>query len=208
MIDASATYKFIKEYASLEERVFCDLHECAAPTGCGSPQHHMMLNFDAVKNFYCKEKGVSPYKSADGLSYNESGILFIIEIKGWELYKKYGRPETKQAVKDKVSKYRLSTKLSDTLMICKDVLSEMDTEIVLPVVYLVVSDVKENAVEDLEATLLVLSETSSDFSHIYGEEIESQLSEISDVDCGFVADCREIDREIGSWKKARYVKLL
>lgn len=79
---------------------------------------------------------------------------------------------------------------------------------VLPIVYLVVSDIKKNeAVEEIEACLLLLSETSSDFSQIYGKEIKSQLSKISDIDFGFVADCRQTDHEIDSWKKAREIQL-
>lgn len=95
-------------------------------------------------------------------------------------------------------------------MICRDVLSKTETSVVLPVVYLVVSDIKKNeAIEEIEANLLLLSETSSDFSQICGKEIESQLSEIpEDIDYWFVADCRDIDHEIDSCKKAREIRLL
>lgn len=212
MIDASETYKLIKEYASLEDQVFCDLHKCATPDSCSSKQYHVMLNFDKVKDIYCQTNGIESCKSADGLSYNDNGILFVIEIKGWELYERHGNPKTEEEVKDKVVNYKLSKKLSDSLMICKHVLSQTQSELVLPIVYLVVSDVKKEAkkeaVAELASALMILSETSSDFSSIYGDEIKLHISGISDVDCEFIADCRQIDSAIASWNKARLVTLL
>lgn len=210
MIDASQIYSQIKAYASLEDQAFCNLHKCVEPDKCDSPQHHKMLDFDKVKDTYCKEKGIQSCKSADGLSYNDNGVLFVVEIKGWELYKRYRNPKTEQEVKNKVEKYGLPAKLSDSLMICRDILSKTEMSVVLPVVYLVVSDIKKGeAVEEIEANLWLLSETSSDFSQIYGKEIESQLSKIpEDIDYGFVADCRDIDHEIDSWESVRKVPLL
>lgn len=208
MTDASETYKLVQEFALLTDHTFCYLHKCAEPITCAFHQHHDMLNFDDVKTCYCEKRGIKSCKSVDALSYNDKGILFLIEIKGWELYEKHYNPKTEQEVKAKVKKYKLVTKLSDSLEICKDVLSETWTEVVLPIVYFVVSDVKRKAVEELAAALSVLAETSSDFSEVYGKEIDAQLSGIHDIDCGYVADCRQIDKEINSWCKARKIKLV
>ena len=166
-----------------------------------------MLNFDEVKDVYCHNKRITPCKSADGLSYNNNGILFVIEIKGWELYNKYSKPKTEQDVKDKVGEYGLSVKLSDSLMICKEVLEELG-EIIVPMVYLVVSDIKNEGIKSFASNLSLLAETSSSFSHTYGDEIKSQLSKISDIDVGFVENCQEIDHELGSWTRARLIQLL
>ena len=207
MIDAHVIYEYIKTYASLGDKVFCDLHKCANPDKCKHKQNHCMLNFDEVKDAYCRNKRIPPRKSADGLTYNNNGILFVIEIKGWELYNIYSRPETEQEVKYKVGKYGLSVKLSDSLMICKDVLGELG-EIIVPIVYLVVSDIKKEGLESFASNLSLLAETSSSFSHIYGNEIKSQLSSISDIDVGFVENCQRIDNELGSWTKARQIQLV
>ena len=133
MIDAYEIYKCIKEYVALGDKVFCDLHKCASPDNCGHKQNHCMLNFDEVKDAYCRNKRITPCKSADGLTYNNNGILFVIEIKGWELYNKYSKPKTEQEVKDKVGEYGLSVKLSDSLIICKDILGKLG-EIIVPIV--------------------------------------------------------------------------
>lgn len=207
MIDAQEIYEFIKNYASLEDNVFCDLHKCASPDKCEHKQNHCILNFDEFKDTYCRNKRITSCKSADGLSYNDNGILFVIEIKGWELYNKYRKPKTDQEVKDKVGEYGLSVKLSDSLMICRDVLGKLG-EIILPVVYLVVSDIKNEGIESIANNLSLLAETSSSFSHTYGNEIKSQLSSISDIDVGFVENCQEIDNEIGSWTVARQIQLV
>lgn len=207
MIDAHGIYEYIKKYASLGNNVFCDLHKCASPDKCERKQNHCMLNFDEVKDAYCRNKRIISCKSADGLSYNDNGILFVIEIKGWELYNKYSKPETEQEVKDKVGEYGLSVKLSDSLMICKDVLGELG-EIIVPIVYLVVSDIKNEGIESIASNLSLLAETSSSFSHTYGDEIKSQLSSISDIDVGFVENCQGIDNELDSWTKARQIQLI
>ena len=207
MIDAHGIYEYIKKYALLEDNVFCDLHKCARPDKCECKQNHCMLNFDEVKDVYCHNKRITPCKSADGLSYNNNGILFVIEIKGWELYNKYSKPKTEQDVKDKVGEYGLSVKLSDSLMICKEVLEELG-EIIVPMVYLVVSDIKNEGIKSFASNLSLLAETSSSFSHTYGDEIKSQLSKISDIDVGFVENCQEIDHELGSWTRARLIQLL
>lgn len=206
MIDAGKIYEQIKEYASLEDNVFCDLHKCDIPDKCKRKQKYSMLNFDKVKDAYCSNKGISPCKSADGLSYNCNGILFVIEIKGWELYNKYSKPKTEQEVKDKVGEYGLSVKLSDSLTICKDVLGGKE-EIIVPLVYLVVSDIRNEGIECFASNLSLLAETSSNFSNIYRDEIKSQLSVISDIDVGFVENCQEIDNELDSWTRAREIKL-
>lgn len=207
MIDAHGIYEYIKKYALLEDNVFCDLHKCASPDKCECKQNHCMLNFDEVKDVYCHNKRITPCKSADGLSYNNNGILFVIEIKGWELYNKYSKPKTEQDVKDKVGEYGLSVKLSDSLMICKEVLEELG-EIIVPMVYLVVSDIKNEGIKSFASNLSLLAETSSSFSHTYGDEIKSQLLKISDIDVGFVENCQEIDHELGSWTRARLIQLL
>lgn len=207
MIDAYEIYKCIKEYVALGDKVFCDLHKCASPDNCGHKQNHCMLNFDEVKDAYCRNKRITPCKSADGLTYNNNGILFVIEIKGWELYNKYSKPKTEQEVKDKVGEYGLSVKLSDSLIICKDVLGKLG-EIIVPIVYLVVSDIKNEGIESIASNLSFLAETSSSFSHTYGNEIKSQLSSISDIDVGFVENCQEIDNELDSWTKARQIQLV
>lgn len=207
MIDARVIYEYIKEYATLEDNVFCDLHKCASPDKCNHKQNHCMLNFDRVKDTYCSSKVITSYKSADGLTYNNNGILFVIEIKGWELYNKYSKPKTEQEVKDKVGEYGLSVKLSDSLIICKDVLGKLG-EVFVPIVYLVVSDIKNEGIESIASNLSLLAETSSSFSHTYGNEIKSQLSSISDIDVGFVENCQEIDNELGSWTKARQIQLV
>lgn len=199
----------IRTYASLESLTFCDLHKCMEPDKCKRPQQHEMLNFDEVKNVYCKESGIRHYKSADGLSYNDNSILFFIEIKGWKLYQKHANPQSEKEVREKVNKYGLSKKLHDSLIICRSILSKKKASVTVPVVYLVVSDIKrDEAVEEIEHSLLLLSETSSNLSHVYEEEIQYSLSDISDIDFGFISDCRRIDDEINSWKKAREVKLV
>ena len=133
--------------------------------------------------------------------------MFIIEIKGWELYNKYSQPKTEQEVKDKVGEYGLSLKLSDSLMICKEVLEGME-KIIAPMVYLVVSDIKNEGIESFANNLSLLAETSSSFSHVYGDEIKSQLSNISDIDVGFVENCQNIDNELDSWTRARQIQLI
>lgn len=207
MNKAHKIYEHIKNYASLKDNVFCDLHKCATPDECNRKQNHCMLNFDEVKNTYCSKNGISSCKSVDGLSYNNNGILFVIEIKGWELYNKYSKPKTEQEVKDKVGAYGLSVKLSDSLTICKEVLGGLG-ETIVPMVYLVVSDIRNEGIESIASNLSLLAETSSNFSHTYGDEIKSQLSSISDIDVGFVENCQEIDNELGSWTKARQTQLI
>lgn len=110
-------------------------------------------------------------------------------------------------VKDKVGEYRLSVKLSDSLMICKEVLEGMG-KIIVPMVYLVVSDIRNDGIESIASNLSLLAETSSNFSHIYGDEIKSQLSNISDIDVGFVENCQDIDNELSSWTRARQIQLI
>lgn len=209
MSEAERIYVLVKEYSSQNDLTFCHLHKCLAPDECDCRQHHEMLDFDEVKRRYCKEKGIRTGKSADGLAYNDNGILFLVEIKGWEKYEKYQRPQNERDIKEQVEGYGMSKKLKDSLIVCNGILSQTEKSVALPVVYLVASDIKaDNAIEEIAGNLMFLSETSSDLSHVYGEELKSRLSAISDVDCGFIADCRQIDHEIKSWEKAREIKIV
>lgn len=92
-------------------------------------------------------------------------------------------------------------------MICKEVLEGME-KIIVPMVYLVVSDIKNEGIESFANNLSLLAETSSSFSHVYGDEIKSQLSNISDIDVGFVENCQNIDNELDSWTRARQIQLI
>lgn len=207
MVKACLIYKHIKEYASIGDNVFCDLHYCGVHEVCDHKQRHCMLNFDEVKNVYCRNNGITPCKSVDGLSYNDNGILFFIEIKGWNLYSRYANPKNEQDVKNKVVKYGLSNKLYDSLKICKKIHKDREDRIDVPLVYLVVSDIKNEGIESIEINLSLLAGISSRFSTVYGDAIESQLSNIHDVDVGFVKNCEQIDAELESWKDARKVSL-
>lgn len=62
--------------------------------------------------------------------------------------------------------------------------------------------------ESFANNLSLLAETSSSFSHVYGDEIKSQLSNISDIDVGFVENCQNIDNELDSWTRARQIQLI
>lgn len=210
MIDARTFYNLLKGYATLQDKVFCDVHNCSAPDTCGHRQSHPIINFDDVKTAYCISRRESPCASADGVSFNDDGVFFFIEAKSWILFEKHFHPDSAAMVNKQVNKYRFNDKLKDSLIVSKGIASISEIELSLPVVYIVVTDasLQTDALGALNTMLSHLSQTSSDLSVIYGKEISSRLSDIVDVDNFYLDNCQELDSVISSWKHARVVKLL
>lgn len=210
MIDAKTFYYILKRYAALQDKVFCDVHRCSVPATCSQRQSHQIINFDDVKTAYCRDQKESPCDSVDGISFNDDGVFFFIEAKSWALFERFSRPDSADKVKQQVKKYKFSDKLKDSLIVSKGIASISETELSLPVVYIVVTDasLQTDALGALNTMLSLLSETSSDLSVLYGKEISSQLSDIVDVDNFYLDNCQELDFVISSLKHARIVKIL
>ena len=205
---AESIYSKVKDYSGLQEISFCDVHQCGEVENCQNHQAHPGLNFDIVKEKYCLNNNQSSLASVDLLTYNSTGILFLVEAKGWNLYLKFSRPKSISQVKQKVSSYNFTKKLFDSLTIIKDIAIDPNGNIEVPIVYIVVSDFQHfDAISEFSNMLEYLANTSSMLGVEYGNAISASLSHIEDVNCDYVPDCRNVDEVIKEWKSARTVVL-
>lgn len=118
--------KFLSNY-KLPEQILCDLHKpCNHATGhrCTTVLTHKVINFDDVKTEYQRGKKGPLKASVDGFTYKDKQFCFV-ELKGWADFLTFhtNRDTLKTEIKEQTDKYDLNKKLTDSMLICKDIAS-------------------------------------------------------------------------------------
>lgn len=203
-------YQCVKNFGACPDNILCNLHKCNSSSLCEDLSTKVMLNFDDVKHLWCKQnKTKKELSSADGLLYNDYGILCYVEAKTWQLYVKNQRPTNAEDVAGQVGRYDFQKKLLESLFITKGILKDRGVKVKLPIIYCVVTDAPEqnDIAAPLSDMLNYLANTASDLYITYGNEIKNKLSQITDVDCHYIKDCRYFDSEMKNLKYAREILL-
>lgn len=160
---------------------------------CPDVQVYPVLDFDEIKNDFCK--GTITLSSVDAVCVGELQKYFcFVELKGWEKYIKYKDKQRKSIAKT-VSGYNLEGKLKDSQKLCMEIVADSNIFTDMPVIFLLVTDidVKSHGIEAIDEMLEVLGETSTDiYSQCISESGKVLDSEIL-IEHEYIS-CKEFDK--------------
>ena len=185
VMKASDLYYLLLTTCGLKEQVVCDLHHpCAESRGCERSQQHKMIDFDAVKTYYCSKKKSESLASTDAYTFCGCKYCFI-EIKGWKEFLKWHEKKlTDEQIYKQVSKYNLKAKFVDSLKICVGICEDIACKDLsfqnASIVYIVITDIDVNdGIGQLMSDLNFLAETSSDWDKFCNTALRTQLDKVS-----------------------------
>lgn len=152
---ARRLYDALSLYLQAASTSLCMLHNAEPRRPCPHSSHFCgneskvpVLNFDAVKNEFCRERGNRQFKSVDAVTFKGSQFLFI-EIKSWQNFeanhiKKGESPSVvKQKIERQASDFNLKKKVEDSIKICTDLTKCSKLFSKFPVLYVLVTDVND-----------------------------------------------------------------
>ena len=193
--------KFLSDY-KLPEQILCDLHKpCNHATGhrCTTVLTHKVINFDDVKTEYQRGKKGPQKASVDGFTYKDKLFCFV-ELKGWaDFLTFHTNPDTlKTEIKEQADKYDLNKKLTDSMLICKDISSNPELFKDHSIAFILVTDIDivEDGTMELYSDLMSLAETSTNWKTICNQELKGKLSTLPLTIRTFYIKCQEFDKTL------------
>lgn len=167
-------YYRLKHYASLHSTTICMLHKAEANTPCpktvsfcGKESNYSVINFDSVKEYYCKQNKIKSLASVDAVMYKKTIFLFV-EIKSWKNFERYQLRKSdsdvirKKKIVDQTKKFKLKEKIVESMTICCEITKDQKLFNKMPVMYVLITDI--NTIQDpltrFRARLGLLSYTS------------------------------------------------
>lgn len=187
---AHRLYDALSLFVQIESTSLCMLHNAAPRIPCPHSTHFCgneskvpVLNFDAVKDEFCRRRGNRQLKSVDAVTYKGGQFLFI-EIKSWQNFeanqiKKRDSPAVvQQKIERQASDFKLKEKVVDSIKICTDLTKCSKLFGKFPVMYVLVTDVNDivDPLARLKGWLNVLSYNSvriPDFKRATEKELHS-----------------------------------
>ena len=193
--------KFLSDY-KLPEQILCDLHKpCNYTTGhrCATILTHKVINFDDVKTEYQRGKKEPQKASVDGFTYKNKLFCFV-EVKGWaDFLTFHTNPDTlKTDIKEQADKYDLNKKLTDSMLICKDIASNPKLFKDNSIAFILVTDidVAEDGTMELYSDLMSLAETSTNWETICNQELKGNMSSLPTNINTYYIKCQMFDGTI------------
>lgn len=154
------------------------------------------LNFDDVKTEYQRGKKGPQKASVDGFTYKEKLFCFV-ELKGWADFLLFHKnPNTlKTEIKEQADKYELNKKLTDSMLICKDVAENAELFSDIPIAFILVTDIDidEDGTMELYSDLMSLAETSTSWKVICNRELKGKLSTLPSTISTYYIKCQKFD---------------
>lgn len=193
--------KFLSDY-KLPEQILCDLHKpCNHTTGhrCTTVLTHKVINFDDVKTEYQRGKKGPQKASVDGFTYKDRLFCFV-ELKGWADFLTFhtNRDTLKTEIKEQTDKYDLNKKLTDSMLICKDIASNPELFKDNSIAFILVTDIDivEDGTMELYSDLMSLAETSTNWKTICNQELKGKLSTLPTTISTFYIKCQDFDKKL------------
>lgn len=210
IVPSSCQYvEAIRMAYGLEYTSICRLHKpCATKGECDVEQRFALLDFDAVKDKWCKARKEVPCSSADALAAKDMHLCFL-EMKGWKMFIKK-RLDLLTAEGDKelfidrqLQSYDFQEKLYDSIRICEDELGVEDLSSNCDIIYLLVTDVDVFAdpLLELDATLLMLANTSTSWETVCARKMRKAFFASEQLDARihyYFESCRKLDEFMDS----------
>lgn len=148
---------------------------------CCKELDYKIIDFDEVKDIYCKQNKKPSMASCDCLDVSHNRIDFI-EMKGFENFKKYNTPLNKEVINNQIGKFDFEKKLKDSNRILNSISNENSIDLTKTKKrYFIATDlnINDNPLETLNMTLIFLSHTSSDDVTIH-RILNEKVKNISD----------------------------
>lgn len=186
---------------TISEHVICDLHKpCNKSCGhrCDTTLTHKVIDFDKVKTEYQRGKSEPQKASTDGFTYKESLYCFV-ELKGWVDFLGHNDPSTLESeIKEQVGKYDLNKKLTDSMLICKDIAEDENIFQNAAIAFILVTDIdiNENGAFEFYTDLMNLAETSNNWMDLCNQELKGKLSSLPAGISTYYIKCQEFDKTI------------
>lgn len=193
--------KLLSDYKQ-PEHILCDLHKpCNKPTGhrCTTLLRHKLIDFDQVKTEYQRGKNEPQKASMDGFTYKNQ-IFCFVELKGWADFLLFHIDSTtlESEIKQQANRYDLNKKLTDSMLICKDIASNPDLFKDNSIAFVLVTDIDvvEDGTMEFYSDLMSLAETSTNWKTICNQELEGKLSSLPTNINTYYIKCQMFDETI------------
>jgi hypothetical protein len=158
-----------------------------------------VINFDDVKTEYQRGKKGPQKASVDGFTY-KSKLFCFVELKGWaDFLTFHTNPDTlKTEIKEQTDKYDLNKKLTDSMLICKDIASNPELFKDNSIAFILVTDIDvvEDGTMELYSDLISLAETSTTWKTICNQELKGKLSSLPTNINTYYIKCQMFDETI------------
>lgn len=169
---AGELFDLIHQYSKKPLTTLCRLHfaepRIPCPQSkyfCGMESVKDVVDFDDVKNKYCREESIHPiWKSVDAVLSKEDIFLFV-EIKSWRNFDFFqlDDADSEDVRNNKVTAqakgFKLKEKIDRSMMICQGLAKDKKLFELIPTMYVLVTDVETvlNPLVRLRAQLGVLA---------------------------------------------------
>lgn len=184
-------FERLRRYASLSTTSICMLHNAEKRVSCpesqyfcGNESQKSVVNFDAVKEVYCKNNRIGALSSVDAVTYKDKQFIFV-EIKSWQNFERYhikdsdSPEEKKKKIEEKAEGFNLKKKIEESLRICKGISHDEHLFEKIPVIYILVTDVDTvvDPMKKFRARMAVLSYKSQNIP-LYNKFSIAQLNSL------------------------------
>ena len=193
--------KLLSDY-HLSEHIICDLHKPCNKAGghrCATVLSHKVIDFDEVKTEYQRGKTGPQKASTDGFTYKDQLFCFV-ELKGWADFLVFHTNLTtlQSEIKDQANKYDLNKKLTDSMLICKDVTQNEDIFKDARIAFVLVTDIdiEEDGTKEFYSDLMNLAETSTSWESICNRELKDKLPTLPTTINTYYIKCQMFDETI------------
>jgi len=193
--------KLLSDY-HLSEHIICDLHKPCNKTGghrCSTILTYKVIDFDKIKTEYQRGKKESQKASTDGFTFKNQLFCFV-ELKGWvDFLALHTNLTTLQSeIKEQASKYDLNKKLTDSMLICKDVAQNKEIFKDAQIAFVLVTDIdiEDDGTMELYSDLMSLAETSTSWELVCNRELKGRLSVLPSTVNTYYIKCQKFDETI------------
>lgn len=209
---APSSYQYVETIRmayGLEYTSICRLHKpCRIKGECDTEQQAVLLDFDAVKDKWCKVRKEVPCSSVDAIAAKDMKLCFL-EMKGWKMFIKK-RLDLLSSENDKelfidrqLQSYDFQDKLYDSIRICEDELGIEDLSSNCDIIYLLITDVDVFAdpLLELDVTLLMLANTSTSWETVCARKMRKAFLSSAQSDDRiyyYFESCNKLDEFMNS----------
>lgn len=196
-------YNFLKTYKNCESDM-CSLKSvCTEYHSCSSKSTTKVIDFDVIKNEYCKQHAIQPnWKSVDGVCAKKDNSLFLfVEKKSWTQFFLNQKDSSDINIVDQSLKFGLEEKYEKSVTICENIIGQGNIFTNDNHAFIFFTDIPSNAnsIEVLNYKLNLLGLTAS---YVSNEKIiqaqNASKIQMEKVVCSkrFYKFCRNFDKFI------------
>lgn len=201
--------KRLEKYGE-EQGYFKEMKLGELDKSCCPNSQTICIDFDKTKEIISNKNGFQPSKSSDGLKIlPKNARIDFVEMKGWKEFLNWNKDVDTEEIKEKVTKFNLQTKLSDSLFILKNITleekfqltsSEQNQYSTIPKHLILVVDIEDiPPIERIAFNLETLGSTSSKISFEILQQTDKELksirmSEMENTQAPIRLTCKTVDR--------------